>query len=196
MQRHRAALQEVQLSPAQLQRMAAGHTFFQGLLLPLVAERKRLHAHGLAATPSHEPGPAAAVAAAAAATAAAAAADAGGGAEHGGVAVSSSSSSGGVGPLGAAMLAQQASSVELGRGARLQAQRECLARMRLLMRKDLLLRGAMAVYMQGCLSWVQQAKLRICMVSRWGCVFGGGGSRVYTLLPCVLGAILCNLRLL
>jgi hypothetical protein len=53
-------------------------------------------------------------------------------------------------------------------GARLQAQREQLSRLRLLGRKDMLLRGMMAVYMQGCLSLVQQAKLRIAMVSCQG----------------------------
>jgi hypothetical protein len=168
-QRHRAALQELQLSPAQLKRMAAGHTFFQSLLLPLVAERKRLHAQGLGATtqptPPHGP-PAAAAAAAGGGADAAACNDGGGGGAGGQQAVSSSSGSRGVGSVGAEMLAQQVSSLELGRGAGLQAQREHLARMRLLMRKDIMLRGAMVAYMQGCLSWVQQAKLRICMVSR------------------------------
>jgi hypothetical protein len=46
-ERHRTALQELQLSPAQQQRMAAGWKFFQTLLAPLVAERKQLHAQGL-----------------------------------------------------------------------------------------------------------------------------------------------------
>lgn len=52
-----------------------------------------------------------------------------------------------------------------GHGAWLQAQREQLSRLRLLARKDTLLRGMMAAYMQGCLSLVQQAKLRVAMVS-------------------------------
>jgi hypothetical protein len=46
-ERHRAALQELQLTPAQQQRMAAGWKFFQTLLAPLVAERQQLHAQGL-----------------------------------------------------------------------------------------------------------------------------------------------------
>lgn len=51
-------------------------------------------------------------------------------------------------------------------GARLQEQREQAAKLRVLSKKDSYLRGAMALYIQGCLSWVQQAKLRIAMVRR------------------------------
>jgi hypothetical protein len=47
----------------------------------------------------------------------------------------------------------------------LQAQCEQVARLKLLARKDGMVRGAMVCYLQGCLSWVQQAKLRILMVS-------------------------------
>jgi hypothetical protein len=113
-ERHRAALQELQLTPAQLQRMAAGWKFFQQLLAPIVAERKQLHSQGLQT-------------------------------------VTEDSCSG-----------PQHSS----QGAKLQAQREQAARLCLLSRKDALMRGTMCMFIQGCLSWVQQAKLRILMVRK------------------------------
>jgi hypothetical protein len=64
-------------------------------------------------------------------------------------------------------------------GAQLQAQQEQVSEMRVLMRKDMLLRGAMAMHLQGCMSWRQQAKLRVMMVSE------EGARRTHLQQPCV-----------
>jgi hypothetical protein len=123
-ERHRAALQELQLTPAQLQRMAAGWKFFQPLMAPIISERKQLHAEGVQV---HQ------------------------------LAAAGS----GLQPSSAS----PALSIHSGHGAGLQAQQEQASRLRMLARKDALLRGIMALYMQGCLSLLQQAKLRVAMVS-------------------------------
>jgi hypothetical protein len=65
-------------------------------------------------------------------------------------------------------------------GARLQAQQEQVSEMRVLMRKDMLLRGAMAMHLQGCMSWRQQAKLRVMMVSQ------GEGAHASGLRQCLM----------
>ena len=62
------------------------------------------------------------------------------------------------------MSSSDSTAVQSGQGAVLQAQSEQLERLRMLSRKDIMLRSAMAGHFQGCLSLVQGAKLRICMV--------------------------------
>lgn len=133
-ERHRAALQELQLTQSQLQRISTGFKFFQQLLAPILAERKVLQAKGivLPAAPARE-------------------------------ASMRSHAAGQRATVGAVLLAGPAA--HSGHGMQLQAQCEQVARLKVLARKDVMVRGAMVCYLQGCLSWVQQAKLRILMVS-------------------------------
>lgn len=61
----------------------------------------------------------------------------------------------------------QTSAAVADQGTRLQSQVEQYVRLRMLTRKDNMLRQHFAALFHGCLSWVQQARMRVCMVSRW-----------------------------
>jgi len=56
-------------------------------------------------------------------------------------------------------------STDFDQATRLEQQRAQVARLRVVTAKDTMLRGAMATFLQGTLSWVQQARLRVLMVS-------------------------------
>jgi len=138
-ERHKAAIRALQLSPAQQQRLAVGWGLFEHLLAPIISERSKIQSQGVRIP------------------------------RYGGAGIQTTPPAQSYGQVlgfrNAVTATEPVPVEEIDQGERLAQQRDQIERLEVLRKKDTMVRAALTAYLQGCLSWVQQARLRVHMVS-------------------------------